>query len=453
MKDDNEMNTVGEFPGDDIGHDDMQQQQEEDDVEEEDDDSAIVTRICRDSMTYDVKYDYNTGRIIELALEKTLTPSAPYDHRWDLSPGIARLDALQSLSLTSCKLLPPEISQLQNLRRLTLIGCKRLEEFPPNLFGSVENEDEDDNGDNSLWRLEELRILGIIPMIPTYILSQIASLPNLKVLQFSFHGNDDEEQIRYLNQLVQPIIQFKNSLEELLLNRCHITTKGFNLLISQVIQQYPNLKSLSLCKNQIQTFREVTMVDDNNNVDLQCQLHELILSDNPIWSKESSPSNSLSYTSTSSSSENTVSKTEPERHFLQHFLQYQAVRLGYLGYRFEKSSLWSPNIQHLLDINRCGRCLIDHGSRGMKPSSNNETNVSMDVDRNDHNNTTTAQEDDRIPLALWALILGRVNNILPKLEPIVRNDVTIPSSTRTANAMYYFVRNSPAVAGRNLSSS
>jgi hypothetical protein len=277
-----------------------------------------------------------------------------------------------------------------------------------------------------MWQLEELRIVGIIPMIPPYILSQVAPLTQLKVFQFSFHGDDDEEGLRYLNELSQPTIQFRSSLRELMLNRCHITTNGFNFLLTQVIPCYPNLKSLSICKNQIQSFRGVVAPMGNEDFhNIRCQLQEVILSDNPIWSLNSSDA-------------------EPERHFLEHFLQHQAVRVQYLGYRFDKSTLWSPTIQHLLDINKSGRFLINQGT----------TSGSIHDRRDDYTSRLPAQTDNDdstidIPLGLWAVILERLNRILPKVEPIVREDGTITASTRTANAIYYLVRNGPALAERN----
>jgi hypothetical protein len=425
--------------------------------EDQKEDDDVLSTIIQESITngrrretHDAKYDDKTGRRI-LSLSLGTTISAPFDHHWELSPHIQRLDALESLTVTFCKRLPRELVSLRKLKKLTLIGCKRFEVFPSSDFFREMDR---------CTMLQELRIVGIVPMIPPYIISQIAPLKHLKVLQFSFHGNSIEEEELFLREVIRPDIRFTSSLTELILSRCHISDDGFRFLLLDVVPRYPNLKSLSLCNNQIKSLRRTiavaaestatTTIETTDFIPSSQQpqltrqftfshLEELVLSDNPVW--EQNP-RMISSTASFDKNEIVEEKKREERHCLEKFLTYRAVRLGYLGYRFERSLLWSPSIQHWLDINKCGRYLIDQGTSNQQhqnqhqmPSYNTKTSAS----------TNSTSNSNTIPLALWALVLEKTNTHFSKIEPIG----TESSTARCANVLYYFARNGPALAGRN----
>ena len=436
------------------------------DKEEEDDD--VLSTIIQESITngrrrenHDAKYDKTGRRIVSLSLGTTI--SAPFDHHWELSPRIQRLDALESLTVTFCKRLPQELVSLRKLNKLTLIGCKRFIAFPSfDFFREMDR----------CTMLQELRIVGIVPMIPPYIISQIATLKHLKVLQFSFHANTIEEEELFLRELIRSDIQFTSSLTELILNRCHISDDGFRFMLLDVVPRYLKLKSLSLCKNQIKSFRRTIaiaaestttatiattdFIPSSQQPQLTPQftfshLEELIVSDNPVW--EQNPRTILS---AASCDENEIveEKKREERHYLENFLTCRAVRLGYLGYRFEKSSLWSPIMQHWLDINKCGRYLIDQGTthrqhqnQHQRPSYNTNTSASASTNATNYLSlvSNSNSNGNTTPLALWALVLEKTNTHFSKIEPIG----TESSTARCANVLYYFARNGPALAGRD----
>ncbi|KAG7366088.1 hypothetical protein IV203_028758 [Nitzschia inconspicua] len=384
----------------------------------EEGDAPLVARILEESIGnerngyHEVTYHPYTRRAISLTMGTQL--SAPFDHHWDLSPTIALLDDLESLELTSCKTIPPELRNLKRMKSLTLIGCKRLEEFPENLFQSKLCEG---TGELiGLTQLQELRILGIIPIIPSYIISHIAPLKDLRVLQFSFHSLSLEEECLNLQQYCRPEIQFNHSLRQLILNRCHITNRGFEALFDMVIHQYPNLQKLYLCKNQITSLRCLASEEALRRARYS-QLEELALSDNPVWS---SPQNA-----------------DDEQRYLGLFLERCAVRLWYFGYRFYNSRIFSPTNQHWLDVNKSGRFLIDQGfgdEIGWPKCESKSCSTTM---------LATARKPSITPLSLWPFILAKV------YDP--RNHNTMDSShpdLRRANILYFLIRNGPVLAGR-----
>lgn len=360
------------------------------------------------------------GRIVSLSIGPTF--AAPFDHHFALSPTIHKLDALESLTLTACWKLPQDIVRLRKLRKLTLINCKRLETIP-SLAG--------------MDQLEELRFLGFAPMIPPYILERIKSLSDLQVLQFAFHPESEELELLYLQAMLNPSLRFAPSLRELNLNRCHISNAGFRLILSPVLPNFPHLKVLSLCHNNISSFRGIASLIDDSSAQSSIGNHEtrlhlpsleqLILSENPIWS----------------SSEGKIKVSNDEREALALFLKNSAPRLSYLGYRFEmRSSLRSPEVQFWLDVNKMGRWLIDpHQS----PDQYYRTDlVSVAVE-------SAASAIDRCPIAIWPTILSRANLHFNQNANSVQDDVdgSGPRSLvgRQSSTIYYLLRHGPALMG------
>jgi hypothetical protein len=393
------------------------------------DDDMILAAIVEESVyvrgqaNHHVFRKKENGRIVTLSLGTAF--AAPYDHHLDLSPAIHQLDALESLTLTSCKSLPQDMVKLRSLRKLTLIGCKRLDTFPPTM--------------KHMDQLRELRILGIIPMIPPYILEQIACLSDLQVLQFSFHSQNEEEELFYLQALASPGLRFAPSLRELNLNRCHISNDGFRFLLSRVVPNFPNLKVLSLCQNSINSFQGIASLTEDSGahgrrghqrdgLELP-SLEQLIVSENPIWS---------------ASEESIVASNE--RDILALLLKNNAPRLTYIGYRFERSCLRSPQVQHWLDVNRCGRWLIDRGTTLQGPSQHHSTGrVGAPV-------VEVARDIDGCPIAVWAILLSRANMYFTQNTNSVGDEMDTSKgrllAERQSSTIYYLLRHGPALVGR-----
>jgi hypothetical protein len=298
------------------------------------------------------------------------------------------------------------------------------------------------------------------------------TIKTFESIAISFHANTIEEEELFLRELIRSDIQFTSSLTELIVNRCHISDDGFRFILLDVVPRYLELKSLNLCKNQIRSFRrtiaiaaELTttatiatpdFIPSSQQPQLTPQftfshLEELIISDNPVWKQN--PRTILSAASCDGN-EIVEEKKREERHYLESFLTYRAVRLVYLGYRFERSSLWSPIMQHWLDINKCGRYLIDQGTSHWQHQNQHQrpsyiTNTSASASTNASNYLSLASNinsnGNTTPLALWALVLEKTNTRFSKIEPIG----TESSTARCANVLYYFARNGPELAGRN----
>jgi hypothetical protein len=314
-------------------------------------------------------------------------------------------------------------------------------------------------------QLQEVRFLGT-PMTPPYILEQIVSLPNLQILEFTFNLQIMGNELFWLQALAKPNLRFTNSLRELNLNSCHVSNTGFRYLLSQVVPNFPNLKVLSLCYNNRSSFEGIASLIDETLAQYRIENHEdrlqfpfleqLILSENPVWIL----------------SESTLKISNGERDILARLLQNCAPSVGCLGYRFEtRSSLQSPQVQHWLDVNKLGRCLID---RGYLPGPSRQYRTGRVA------GATALERDDidRIPIAIWAMVLSRANahfieneiNPRPKVNASNRHGPFAMLLSRTnehlrkvdasnrqtlierqSNTIYYLLRHGPALVGRTFS--
>ena len=578
--------------------------------EEEDDDDVILKQILQESLadnygqeTYSVEYDDDDDdennsndttatsssgpdgvgpkkrnerkrKIVELSIGTTL--SAPFDHHWDLSPKIYRLDALRKLSVTSCRSLPEEIGMMENLRALTLIACKRMQDFPSAFssiasppsssdriqqhdheFHGTKDQKNDRCGKNKL-QIEEFRVLGIIPMIPPFLLSRLSGLSKLRVLQYSFAALSCDEELEYIRALTSsknpfmirntcgsnPVYSryaFESTLEELVLNRCYLSTRGMEVLVVDVVPHYPKLKVLSLCSNNIGSLKGLVDTDTStttkvntpmstnrsstkNDTKLQphrpisaiIKLEELILSDNPIWDgrilffspyEDSDDENDervtgqgdgLNGNNTNNQQGNPrqqqqhrqrrfrggllltpseerrrreekkkflVRIQEKEQKNLERLLVERAPFMSYLGFRFETSKLWTPTVQHWLDVNKSCRKLlfvnqgeeerrlqaISARKRRVGQSSvmkDDSTGKSSSTDNDDCGGGKEEKEGPNDVLLL-PFVIDRSFRLFQKTDTIVG---TLHGSTqrfrmspemRSFNVLYYALRNSP----------
>mmetsp|Transcript_18772 Transcript_18772/g.45337 ORF Transcript_18772/g.45337 Transcript_18772/m.45337 type:complete len:642 (-) Transcript_18772:42-1967(-) len=563
------------------------------DEDEDDDDEIILKQILQESLadnygqeTYSVEYDdddENTTtittsslgpddvilktkkkrrRIVELTIGTTL--SAPFDHHWDLSPRIHRLGALRKLSVTSCRSLPEEIGMMKNLRFLTLIACKRMENFPSafssspsDRFQHQEQEchgtnDQNDTCGKSKLQIEEFRILGIIPLIPPFLLSRLSGLSKLRVLQYSFHALARDEELEYVHALTSsknpfmisngssssssPVYSryaFESTLEELILNRCHLSTRGMELLVTDVVPHYPKMKVLSLCKNNIRSLRGLvdtatttttttttvsTPMSTNGSstkTDTETppyrskftitKLEELILSDNPIWHgplpsfispyEDSDDENDEGGTGEGDGldgnnnhnqqgnpqqqqqqqreaqlltpsevrrrhdeqKEKIIRIQEQEQKNLEQLLVERAPFMSYLGFRFEKSKLWTPTVQHWLDVNRSCRKLLfadqEEEKKRLQAISAKKQRVGPasgtkdDVATNSSSTFNDDDEEEESNNALLPLVIDRTFRHFRKTDTIFgklygTQRFRMSPEMRSSNVVYYALRNS-----------
>mmetsp|Transcript_18771 Transcript_18771/g.45333 ORF Transcript_18771/g.45333 Transcript_18771/m.45333 type:complete len:628 (-) Transcript_18771:42-1925(-) len=549
--------------------------------DDDDDDDIILKQILQESLadnygqkTYRVKYDDDENnstittpssgqhlkkkrrRIVELTIGTTL--SAPFDHHWDLSPRIHRLDALRKLSVTSCRSLPEEMGMMKNLRALTLIACKRMENFPSAFSSSSSSDriqrqeqewhganDQNDTCGKSKLQIEEFRILGIIPLIPPFLLSRLSGLSKLRVLQYSFHALARDEELEYVHALTSsknpfmisnssissPVYSryaFESTLEELILNRCHLSTRGMELLVTDVVPHYPKLKVLSLCKNNIRSLKGLVdtttatttttvttpMATNGSSTKTDTEtpphrskftitkLEELILSDNPIrygplpafispyedsddenyeggtgegyglddnnnHNQQGNPQQQQREAQLLTPSEvrrrhdeqkeKIIRIQEQEQKNLEQLLVERAPFMSYLGFWFEKSKLWTPTVQHWLDVNKYCRKLLfadqEEEKKRLQAISAKKQRVGPasgtkdDVATNSSSTFNDDDEEEESNNALLPLVIDRTFRHFRKTDTIFgklygTQRFRMSPEMRSSNVVYYALRNS-----------
>ena len=549
---------------------------EYDDGENNKNDTITTSSSGPDGVSVGPKKNKRKRRIVELSIGTTL--SAPFDHHWDLSPKICRLDALRKLSVTSCRSLPEEIGTMKNLRAVTLIACKRMQDFPSafSCFPSpspssdpIQQHDQDFHGTKdhsdrwgeSKLHIEEFRVLGIIPLIPPFLLSRLSGLSKLRVLQYSFHALARDEELEYIRALTSsknpfmisnssgcessPVYSryaFESTLEELILNRCHLSTRGMEVLVMDVVPHYPKLKILSLCKNNIRSLKglvadtgtstttKVTTPMSTNGSSTKTdtktpphrpkftiiKLEEFILSDNPIWFgrlpflspyEDSDDENDEGVTvegdgviGNSSNNqqgnpqqqqqqqqqhqqqeregqlltpsevrrrqdeqkEKMVLIQEQEQKNLQRLLVERAPFISYLGFRFEKSILWTPTVQHWLDVNKSCRKLlfsdqeeeerrlqaISARKRRAGQASVAKNDLTTKSSSTDNDDDCKEEEEGSNDSLLLPFVIDRTFRLFQKTDTIFgtlygsTQRFRISPEMRSSNVMYYALRNS-----------
>lgn len=510
-----------------------------------DDDDAILKRILQESLadnsgqeTYSVEHDNKTGRIIELTIGTTL--SAPFDHHWELSPTIHRLDALQKLSVISCRSLPEEIGMMTKLRSVTLIACKRMENLP-SVFSASDLQQQKYRADGCSIQIEEFRILGIIPMIPTFLLSRLSGLSKLRVLQYSFHALSRDEELEYVRALISsknafmmttnysnnnavhqnndddgdsndPVFRnyaFVSTLEELILNRCYLSTNGMDVLVMDVVPHYPSIKILSVCKNNIRSLKGLVTdqtkvhptkhfsngsTSDELGTDNKAvispysrklpttNLHELILSDNPVWdgplpsflnphedsdgdgdgeedngnnNPGGNPEQLLSPSEVrrrdDEQKEQMNRRQKQEQSYLEEFLVKRAPYMTYLGFRFEKSKLWTPTVQHWLDVNKLCRRLFVAGRRDERRHLNKTfvkgLDSTVEISLASEDGTKGPSSIDEQQRRLLPLVIDCTTRHFRKTDIIFgtlygTRQYRMSPEARSADVVYYTLRNS-----------
>jgi hypothetical protein len=213
--------------------------------------------------------------------------------------------------------------------------------------------------EQSHGRDASLRALGGFLSSPTCALSYL-NLSGQTILDSSASLN--------IAILVQEIEQ-NNSLERLYLDSNRLSNDDLAVLFG-LLPKFPRLPTIDLSSNRISNLTMLAMNDESS------RLRTLILDDNPIFQDAN----------------------DDDRHTMLQLLGAHP-ELGYLGDGWgSETALYTPEIGHLLDLNRSGRVLLTNAN---------------------------------IPLSVWARVFERTN-ILFKDDP-----------SRQASSIYHFLKEGP----------
>jgi hypothetical protein len=325
------------------------------------------------------------GRIVKLKLDyDTQDETAP------LASEIEQLEMLENLELWGCKQLPATIGHLLSMESLKLIRCFGLQSLP-----STPN----------MKRLSHLSINSLPHANFCGLIHHIGHLPSLEILALNY-VNLRSSDIEAL--LLQKDNAFRDTLCEINLYGNEVDQHGLAGLLRNVLPKFPKLTSIDLGRNHISSLTDMAPLHDKKGKACQfsamregpSRLQKLQLKYNPIWYKN-----------------------DPEnQQALLGILQLHP-QLGWLGDTFEdQSALCCPNILHQLDINRCGRILIDGKRHGIKVAD-----------------------------SMWPLILERTNKVMGGSSPTTfQSTRTSPSKRtqqcRTANVIFHLISRGPAFA-------
>eukprot|EP00980_Cylindrotheca_fusiformis_P030580 scaffold25072_cov152-Cylindrotheca_fusiformis.AAC.1 len=141
------------------------------------------------------------------------------------------------------------------------------------------------------------------------------------------------------------------SIQTLKLRYCGLDHLDFATIYTQLCH-WPNLIEIDLAGNQVHSLDGIVVAKSKKMTRLQ----RLDLSHNPILMNNNNNDNDGD-NNTISNGTTSSSRTRRE---LATFLRMHP-ELQCLGPRFSKSNLYSPEIQHLMDINSCGRILFCDG--------------------------------------------------------------------------------------------
>jgi Leucine-rich repeat (LRR) protein len=271
------------------------------------------------------------------------------------------LNNLRSLKIEICDLLtvlPDEIGQLSRLQTLMLfyLRLKRL----PSTMGELQH-------------LSELFIHNCC---------RLRSLPPsiLDLTELQSLGFRDFPEKQICDFFVPGCNNLQKSLESVVMHNCNLGEGEGLSKVWSFLLHCPKLERIDLAGNHIANLKAFLLTSPSGGTDEdKCsgkpsRLRSLRLQDNPI-------------------------DEDPEdlKALLNTHLQ--------LEYYCSHSS-FTPEVQYLLDINKCGRILLEGGVR---PS----------------------------PLSVWSKVLERTSSFLD-------GDIE-----RTAAVFFYFLRNGPAFANRN----
>jgi Leucine-rich repeat (LRR) protein len=271
---------------------------------------------------------------------------------------IGMLTNLKELHLKSCPLLavlPDEIGQLSQLRVLNLWCCGRLERLPPTM-GELHN--------LSSFEMDTCDRLRSLP-------PEMLMLPNLQTL----HLRECPDESRIVDFFMPGFHNLQTSLKRLIVDGVNLGQGDDLSKVWSFILRCPKLASVELNQNDIANLRPLLLtLEEEKGSGKQSQLRSLDLQYNQIHE-------------------------DPEdlKAFLKTHMQLE----------YTSDSSFPPEMQYLVDINACGRILLEGGVRP-------------------------------IPLAVWPKVLERAASVL-----CIHDD-----TERIASVFFYFLRNGPAFANR-----
>jgi hypothetical protein len=295
------------------------------------------------------------------------------------------LNNLQNLRIGECEslaFLPDEIGQLSCLQDLTLMRCRGLERLPSTM-GELQN-------------LSNLTIQGCTNLrsLPPAILDltelqslYLASLPETQIADFFVPGCNN----------------LQKSLKSVVLDRCNLG-KGDDLSkVWSFLLHCPKLERIRLRGNHIVSLKAFLLASPIGTDEDKCsgkpsRLRSFDLEENPI-------------------------DEDPE--------DLKALLNTHLQLQYISGSSFPPDVQYLLDINKCGRILLEGGLRPIPPD------VQYLLDINNCGRILLEGGVRPIPLSVWSKVLERTSSVL-------NGDIE-----RTAAVFFYFLRNGSALANRN----
>jgi len=296
---------------------------------------------------------------------------------FDLPAGIVRLERLADLRLRNCRSLPAkELSCLLYLKALSLA---LLENIPAQMELKYLK---------TLY-LTNSQVRPTSPFLP-WMAGQL--LPSLEALYF--YGAGEIETNYILDALRNLGVCLQSNLEEFRIKRCELNDNQLETLLFEVLPRFPNMNSLDLILNEIQSVESVV---DRLRSDKTCFISKSIrylnLQHNPIMKKmmiEGDPKETAAILS-----------------FLQTF--NTVCNLGGC-----KGGDYDPDVEYALRINHAGRNIVE-GS-GDRP----------------------------LPLSVWPIVLERSFEKSGHIYEERNENRNLKNPT----GLYYLLRNGPALAGR-----
>ena len=181
-------------------------------------------------------------------------------------------------------------------------------------------------------------------------------------------------------------------------------------ILKKIHATHPNLKELDVSQNMIVSM--IDILEEGPNINNNNNLESINLSCNPLWQ--------------------TIQFSVEEEMALQQFV-YDNNRLGFVGYEVHNkqmeekeinkdgsSNAFWTQLQHVLDMNKVGRCLYDYSSTSSNRSA-----------------FDTKQRSRHVPVALLPKVLERTHRVFEEEDDDVESAST---NSRSASATFHLLQ-------------